>query len=51
MDKGSGQTFRAPQTPTKPSPQEFSGVVRDGKIELLDGTLPEGTPVQVRIKR
>jgi len=51
MDKGSGQTFRAPQTPTKPSPQEFSGVVRDGKIELLGGTLPEGTPVQVRIKR
>jgi len=51
MDKGSGQTFRAPQTPTKPSPQEFSGVVRDGKIELLDGSLPEGTPVQVRIKR
>ena len=51
MDKGSGQTFRAPQTPTKPLPQEFSGVVREGKIELLDGTLPEGTPVQVRIKR
>jgi ribonuclease HI len=47
MDKGSGQTFRAPQPP----PQEFSGVVRGGKVELLDGTLPDGTPVQVRIKR
>jgi ribonuclease HI len=31
--------------------QEFNGIVRDGKIELLDGRLPEGTPVQVRIKR
>jgi ribonuclease HI len=50
MDKGSGRTaFQAP----KPSlqPQEFDGVVRDGKIELLDGNLPEGTSVQVRIKR
>ena len=50
MDKGSGRTaFQAP----KPSlqPQEFNGVVRDGKIELLDGSLPDGTSVQVRIKR
>jgi ribonuclease HI len=50
MDKGSGRTaFQAP----KPSlqPQEFNGVVRDGKIELLNGNLPEGTSVQVRIKR
>jgi ribonuclease HI len=50
MDKGSGRTaFQAP----KPSlqQQEFDGVVRDGKIELLDGSLPEGTPVQVRIRR
>ena len=52
MDKGSGrQAFRAPQTPAPPSSQEFNGVVRGGKIELVDGTLPEGTPVQVRIKR
>jgi ribonuclease HI len=50
MDKGSGRTaFQAP----KPTPQhkEFNGVVRDGKIELLEGTLPEGTQVQVRIRR
>ena len=52
MDKGSGQSpFRAPQDPPKPSPQEFDGVVRNGKVELLDGTLPDGTAVQVRIKR
>ncbi len=51
MDKGSGrETFRAPQSPPQPSLQEFNGIVRNGKIELLDGTLPEGTPVQVRIK-
>ena len=50
MDKGSGRTpFRAPQTP--PPSQELNGVVRAGKIELLDGTLPDGTAVQVRIKR
>jgi ribonuclease HI len=30
--------------------QEFSGIVRDGKIELLDGQLPEATRVQVRVK-
>ncbi len=50
MDKGSGrQTLLEPRLQL--AQQEFSGVVRDGKIELLDGTLPEGTPVQVRIKR
>ena len=50
MDKGSGRTpFRAPQEP--PTSQEFNGVVRAGKIELLDGSLPDGTAVQVRIKR
>jgi ribonuclease HI len=49
MDKGSG---RAPFESPKPAPQrqEFNGVVRDGKIELADGTLPDGTRVQVRIK-
>ncbi|HEY7351554.1 MAG TPA: ribonuclease HI family protein [Terriglobales bacterium] len=53
MDKGSGRTpFRAPQAPPVSHPtREFNGVVRSGKIELLDGTLPEGTAVQVRIKR
>ena len=52
MDKGSGRpAFRAPHSPPSPSLQEFNGIVRGGKIELLDGTLPDGTPVQVRIKR
>ncbi len=49
MDKGSGQApFRAPLV--SPDRREFNGVVRGGKIELLDGTLPEGTTVQVRVK-
>ena len=50
MDKGSGRVaFQAPKAAQQP--QEFNGVVRDGKIELLDGNLPDGTSVQVRIKR
>lgn len=31
--------------------REFEGIVRDGRIQLLDGSLPDGTSVQVRIKR
>jgi len=53
MDKGSG---RAPANSDASAPsharqsREFSGIVRNGKIELLDGQLPEGTRVQVRAK-
>jgi len=48
MDKGSGATpFRTPQAAPK---REFEGVVRGGKIELLDGSLPDGARVQVRVK-
>lgn len=50
MDKGMGRVARAP-LPAAAEKTEFSGVVRDGKIELLDGNLPEGTPVQVRAKK
>src|SRR5579862_3358230 len=32
-------------------PQEFEGVVRDGKVELAGGALPDGTRVQVRVKK
>ncbi len=49
MDSGSGTTsFRPPKPGSK---QEFEGVVRDGKVELLNGSLPEGAPVQVRLKQ
>jgi ribonuclease HI len=50
MDKGMGRVARAP-SPASVEKGEFNGVVRDGKIELLDGKLPEGTSVQVRIKK
>jgi len=32
-------------------PQEFEGIVRQGKVELESGSLPDGTRVQVRVKR
>ena len=53
MDKGMGrrvQEASAPLKMTQATPQEFEGVVRDGKVEL-DGSLPDGTRVQVRVKR
>jgi ribonuclease HI len=52
MDKGTGRVTREPSpTLRSENPQEFDGVVRDGKIELVSGTLPEGTRVQVRVKQ
>jgi len=55
MDKGTG---RGVGTPSSAQPanraqtqQEFEGIVRSGVIELSDGTLPEGTRVQVRVKK
>jgi ribonuclease HI len=62
MDKGSGRSTVSSSgregTSTTPQPdsparakQEFNGIVRGGKIELLDGALPDGAHVQVRIKR
>jgi ribonuclease HI len=61
MDKGMGRSqfvgvARAPSpanssTALANARQEFNGVVRSGKIELLDGQLPDGTQVQVRVKK
>jgi ribonuclease HI len=50
MDKGMGRVARAPSPASLPR-EEFNGVVREGKVELLDGKLPEGTQVQVRLKK
>ena len=52
MDEGMGRRAKnlgqpAPATPIR---KEFEGVVRDGKIRVLDGELPEGTKVQIRVK-
>jgi len=41
---------RGPVIQTNPQ-QEFEGIVRNGKVELIGGNLPEGTRVQVRVKR
>src|SRR5580692_12136438 len=55
MDKGMGRVARAPLPASSGgipgARQEFDGIVRAGKIELLDGKLPEGTSVQVRVKK
>ncbi|MGB8063302.1 MAG: ribonuclease HI family protein [Candidatus Sulfotelmatobacter sp.] len=55
MDKGMGRGARSSspaQNMAQPLPaQEFEGVVRDGRVELVNGTLPEGCRVQVRVKR
>src|SRR5437588_12074294 len=48
LEKGMGRARTAPAAPS--TPQEFEGIVRDGKIEFT-GTLPDGTRVQVRVKR
>ena len=56
MDKGMGRTVAhvaaasAAQSSNLPS-QELEGVVRNGTVELSNGTLPEGTRVQVRVKK
>jgi ribonuclease HI len=63
MDKGMGRHAASPGTtrvaagdsPARVSnqpqlPQEFEGIVRNGTVELLNGKLPEGTRVQVRVK-
>jgi ribonuclease HI len=53
MDNGTGRTARPPSPASAlraTVPTEFKGIVRDGKIELLDGDLADGTQVQVRVK-
>ncbi len=54
MDKGMGRGTRAlPAQPgTRPqAQQEFEGIVRNGAVQLSGGSLPEGTRVQVRVKK
>ena len=52
MDRGMGRSVvkSAPVAQAVP-PQEFEGVVRSGRIELTGGSLPDGTRVQVRVKK
>ena len=52
MDKGMGRVARPASPPAVSSmPQEFEGVSQDGVIKLLNGELPEGTRVEVRVKK
>jgi ribonuclease HI len=53
MDRGTGRSARqiTQPLPQPLSSQEFEGVVREGKIELTSGSLPDGTRVQVRVKK
>jgi len=49
MDRGMGRSVARP--PAVTVSQELEGIVRGGKIELTNGSLAEGTRVQVRVKR
>lgn len=56
MDRGMGRVAPGMPVSTKAASeavegQEFEGTVRDGVIVLEDGRLPEGTRVQVRVRR
>jgi len=59
MDKGMGRGVvqaAAASSAARPSgqpqrSQEFEGIVRNGAVELSNGALPEGTRVQVRVKK
>ncbi|MGA1985780.1 MAG: ribonuclease HI family protein [Candidatus Sulfotelmatobacter sp.] len=64
MDKGMGRRTASvdtagvgaadsPARPARPAAQqqEFEGIVRNGKVEFLNGTLPEATRVQMRVRK
>jgi ribonuclease HI len=57
MDKGMGRSSphvdvaASAARSSSQSQQEFEGIVRNGAVELSNGTLPEGTRVQVRVKK
>ena len=52
MDRGTGRVARAPSPAAVPAtPQEFEGVVQGGMNKLLNGLLPAGMRVQLRIKK
>ena len=51
MDKGMGRSVPSTASPAALPREEFEGVVRSGVVELQDAGLPDGTRVQVRVKR
>lgn len=51
---GTGQVAAGaspPSSTSNPPPLELEGIIRNGVVELTTGKLPEGTRVQVRVKR
>src|SRR3989441_7493236 len=48
MDKGMGRVER--ESPSAAT-QEYEGVVANGVVKILNGTLPEGARVQVRVRK
>jgi ribonuclease HI len=57
MDRGMGRSSphvavaASAARSSNQSQQEFEGIVRNGAVELSNGSLPEGTRVQVRVKK
>ena len=52
MDTGTGRVMRAPSPASvSATQQEFEGIMQGGAIKLLNGELPDGTRVQVKVKR
>jgi len=57
MDKGMGRSnahvaaAASAARFSSPTPQECEGIVRNGVVELVNGNIPEGTRVQVRVKK
>jgi ribonuclease HI len=50
MDKGMGRSVARAAAPLA-TQTEFEGVVHNGTVHISNGTLPEGTRVQVRVKK
>ncbi|MGB8990401.1 MAG: ribonuclease HI family protein [Candidatus Sulfotelmatobacter sp.] len=56
MDKGTGRSVARAPSPASASAgvnlaQELEGIVRNGTVELTNGNLPEGTRVQIRVRK
>jgi ribonuclease HI len=51
MDRGMGRSRAGVVPLARATAQEFEGVVHNGVIEIANGELPEGTRVQIRVKK
>jgi ribonuclease HI len=56
MEKGTGRSVARAPSPASASAgvnlaQELEGIVRNGTVELTNGKLPEGTRVQIRVRK